>query len=52
MADTLESRVAQMAERGMSAIQIHESFRKQGLDIPWVSVLAAFTQWQSHKGGR
>ena len=44
MADTLEQRIADLKRRGMTAIQIHELLRKQGLAIPWVAVLKAFQQ--------
>jgi hypothetical protein len=44
MADTLESRVATMKKQGLTAIQIHERFRNQGLTIPWIAVLKAFQE--------
>lgn len=52
MTDTLQERVNRAASTGKTAIQIHEAFRKQGLDIPWVAVLQAYTTWQqSQKKG-
>jgi hypothetical protein len=49
MADTFEDRVAKLAALGRTAIQIHEQFRKEGLAIPWLSVLRAYQVWQAAK---
>ncbi len=49
---SLTDRVVVMAKTGMTAIEIHESLRKQELAIPWVSVLEAYQSYlQSKKGG-
>ena len=44
MPDTLEDRVARLKAQGLTAIQIHERLRAQGLQIPWIAVLKAFQQ--------
>lgn len=54
MPDTLADRVAKLAARGKTAIQIHQQFRDEGYNVPWLSILAAFQAWQKQKqaGGK